>query len=907
MSSLGDLVWEDTNKDGIQDSGEDGIANVTVELHKCADNSLVNTTTTDMNGNYLFTNITAGQYFVHFDLPSGYDFSPAVQGSDTTKDSNADQSTGNSACVTLAAGEVNTTVDAGIFTNKFADLSVVKTSSVQEPGIGDNVTYTITVTNNGPDDAHNIILNDLLPAGESFVSYSASQGTYDNLSGVWNAGDLTNGSSASLQITVQINGNTINQSTVDFGPAKGFNLFVLKDLNQPSSDTEGKMAVGHNADLAGYSVGDKLPANSGDVLIVGHTLTFASGAVYNGNAVYGVNTNLPIYPVSIAGTLRQDNPIDFDAAKTYLQNLSTTLSGHAANQTTTFQWGQLTLTGNDPFMNVFDISGSDLNASNNMVINVPNGSVVLINIGGTNDSWTGGLTVNNNATSNVIFNFYEALNLHIQGIDVRGSILAPFANLDFPTGLVTGEVIVNSMTGSGQFNNVPFCGNIPVSSQITNTAVIASSTPTDPNLNNNTSSVTVTVSPSSADTTGNTAGNGGGGNTGGNSGSGGSGNTSGSGSGWQSVCSFGNGEIVYAMASDGNNMYAGTWGGKIYQSADEGQNWTLINQSMNSASVWALNISGGYLFAATGEGVYKYDGSNWSATNISGKEVHALSSSNGTIYAGTWGYGVYVSTDNGDTWSTLNDGLGVFLSIQSIAVNDNGDVYAGTVGGGLFRLSSGGTSWQKVMDGFVWSLGTNSSGAVFAGTYGDGLYKSLDGQNWTKLTGLNVPFIYSVSSDASGKIYVSSLTSGVFVSSDNGISWSALGMGGSGVSSLVVNPASSAVYVGTKDGSVYATANSRITAVKESKAMPTQFKLEQNYPNPFNPTTTIEFALPKSGEYSLKVYNSIGQAVATVMQGSMSAGVHSVQFNASELSSGMYIYRLSGNGVNMIKKMVLMK
>ena len=123
----------------------------------------------------------------------------------------------------------------------------------------------------------------------------------------------------------------------------------------------------------------------------------------------------------------------------------------------------------------------------------------------------------------------------------------------------------------------------------------------------------------------------------------------------------------------------------------------------------------------------------------------------------------------------------------------------------------------------------------------------------------------------------------------------------------VVSPTSSTVFVGTKDGNVYSAVSSRITGVKENQTVPTQFKLEQNYPNPFNPTTTIEFALPKSGEYTLKVYNSIGQEVATVLQSNLSAGVHTVQFNASGLASGMYIYRLSGNGVNLIKKMVLMK
>jgi hypothetical protein len=97
------------------------------------------------------------------------------------------------------------------------------------------------------------------------------------------------------------------------------------------------------------------------------------------------------------------------------------------------------------------------------------------------------------------------------------------------------------------------------------------------------------------------------------------------------------------------------------------------------------------------------------------------------------------------------------------------------------------------------------------------------------------------------------------------------------------------------------------TAVEDEATIPTQFALKQNYPNPFNPTTNIQFDLPESGNYSLKVYNLLGQEVATLVNGALNAGVHSVNFDASKLTSGMYIYQLSGNNVNLTRKMLLMK
>ncbi|NUN70465.1 MAG: T9SS type A sorting domain-containing protein, partial [Bacteroidetes bacterium] len=90
-------------------------------------------------------------------------------------------------------------------------------------------------------------------------------------------------------------------------------------------------------------------------------------------------------------------------------------------------------------------------------------------------------------------------------------------------------------------------------------------------------------------------------------------------------------------------------------------------------------------------------------------------------------------------------------------------------------------------------------------------------------------------------------------------------------------------------------------------ALPSAFALEQNYPNPFNPATTIRFALPQHAEVQLKVYNMLGQEVATLANGPMSAGVHEVPFDASELSSGVYVYRIQAGTFRLAKKMMLVK
>lgn len=113
-ASIGDFVWYDANDNGIQDAGELGVEGVTVELQDCAGHVLA-TMLTDATGHYLFGNLTPGDYRIHFVAPEGDEFSPMDQGSDDAVDSDADPTTGLTACTTLDAGENDMTWDAGIF------------------------------------------------------------------------------------------------------------------------------------------------------------------------------------------------------------------------------------------------------------------------------------------------------------------------------------------------------------------------------------------------------------------------------------------------------------------------------------------------------------------------------------------------------------------------------------------------------------------------------------------------------------------------------------------------------------------------------------------------------------------------------------------------------------------------
>ena len=98
-----------------------------------------------------------------------------------------------------------------------------------------------------------------------------------------------------------------------------------------------------------------------------------------------------------------------------------------------------------------------------------------------------------------------------------------------------------------------------------------------------------------------------------------------------------------------------------------------------------------------------------------------------------------------------------------------------------------------------------------------------------------------------------------------------------------------------------------LTAVQKTPSVPTRYQLNQNYPNPFNPTTNITFQIPQRSMVTLKVYNILGQLVATLVHGMRAPGHYMVRFNGSGLSSGVYIYRLQAGSFIQSKKLMLVK
>jgi hypothetical protein len=124
---------------------------------------------------------------------------------------------------------------------------------------------------------------------------------------------------------------------------------------------------------------------------------------------------------------------------------------------------------------------------------------------------------------------------------------------------------------------------------------------------------------------------------------------------------------------------------------------------------------------------------------------------------------------------------------------------------------------------------------------------------------------------------------------------------------IAFNNDGSKVYLGVFNGAPVQVFSRSSTSIDRGSDVAEGFELKQNYPNPFNPSTTISYTLADAGFATIRVYDMLGRVVATLLSQDMPAGTHSVNFDASQLGSGVYLYELSAGNVRLTNKMTLVK
>ncbi len=155
---------------------------------------------------------------------------------------------------------------------------------------------------------------------------------------------------------------------------------------------------------------------------------------------------------------------------------------------------------------------------------------------------------------------------------------------------------------------------------------------------------------------------------------------------------------------------------------------------------------------------------------------------------------------------------------------------------------------------------------------------------------------------------------GMYVSFNSGQSWWVLGEGLPvlPIGDIEIHPATRELVAGTYGRSMYKIdLNSVPTFVESNEQVVNSFNLEQNYPNPFNPSTKIHYTISNAAEQSqpvtIKVFDILGNEIATLVNEEKSAGRYEVEFNATDLTSGVYFYQLQMAQFSQTKKMLLLR
>jgi photosystem II stability/assembly factor-like uncharacterized protein len=398
------------------------------------------------------------------------------------------------------------------------------------------------------------------------------------------------------------------------------------------------------------------------------------------------------------------------------------------------------------------------------------------------------------------------------------------------------------------------------------------------------------------------------------------------------------GTNVFSLAIDSGNVIAGTFDG-IYFSSDVGETWSLVNNGIPlSVHFISVAVSKNIIYASGTDdnffynGVYQStnNGLSWTQLNTgipSSNFALSLTVVGDNILVGTDGAGIYQSTNSGKNWAPVNK---IFTGwIRSLDIVGN-NIFAASDGDGVFTSKDNGLSWAQVNEGlsnlFVSSL-VISNNTIFAGTKGAGVwsrdiseilpvelaaFSAKVKQNSVQLDWKTSTEMNNYGFEIQRKINISSIPN----------NWEVLGfIKGNGNSISVVeytytdrNIKSNGIYsyrlkqVDLKGNCKYYNSES----VNVHFINP-EYSLENNFPNPFNPVTVIKYSLPFESNVKLVVYNSVGQMVRKIVSEIQQNGFHEINFDGSNLSSGVFYYTLQAASLDgkknfsSTKKMILLK
>ena len=380
-------------------------------------------------------------------------------------------------------------------------------------------------------------------------------------------------------------------------------------------------------------------------------------------------------------------------------------------------------------------------------------------------------------------------------------------------------------------------------------------------------------------------------------------------------------------------------------------------QFVDANTGWAVGDSGLILHTSNG-------GADWiqqvSGTNLKLVDISFVDSNTGWVLGNDWAPSVLIKTTNGglDWIQQIQDSINlnaVFFIDENIGwlvgegiilkTTDGGNIwipnpiqyggediqfldpftgYLASVGS-FFKSTDGGDNWIESLLGcmichfprFSFSDSENGFVELRGGVFGEppypGIYRTTNGgADWVLVTGHPIyrEDVYSINSNivyVVGKILQAPSRGAIWKSSDAGTTWdeqfSEIDKVFKGVHFIDENIG----WVVGDSGTVLYTTNGGVTFIDNEPTQPSEFILEQNYPNPFNPSTKISWQSPIGSHQTIKVFDVLGNEIATLVEEYKPAGKYEVEFNAESLASGIYFYQLKAGEFLQTRKMILIK
>ena len=374
---------------------------------------------------------------------------------------------------------------------------------------------------------------------------------------------------------------------------------------------------------------------------------------------------------------------------------------------------------------------------------------------------------------------------------------------------------------------------------------------------------------------------------------------------------------ITSILCAGTLVFAGSVYGEVYRSTDAGVQWSLFNNGLPGDQIKTLLQSGQYFFAGTLGGVYRtfIDSSYWMAVNEGlADDIYSLAATESELFAGTGHSSVWkrplgeleqvnVSIAHQPGWNMRSLPLFTCCGNALTTLYPSAITKAFAYQGSYVRsdsLFSGTGYWLKFAD---------TAGTSFTGT---------------PVLSLKVPLRsgWNLIGSISEKIAAGSLVTdptGIIVSNVHGYDGASYSVADtitpgdaywvktSGAGMLTMSAGSSAVPLKTVRAILDDQPPPPPLEMEEGVTLAPEFSLGQNYPNPFNPVTTIEYRLAQTSPVLLKIYNVLGQCVATPVDEIQTSGPGSVRWDAANYPSGLYYYKLQAGNFSETRKLLLIK